>query len=58
MLTLRGAPALSDHQTQKLFERVRAALAEGGVEIVAGSPVDAESVYRAEVAHGRERTRR
>ena len=24
MLTLRGAPALSDHQTQKLFERVRA----------------------------------
>ena len=25
MLTLRGAPALSDHQTQKLFERVRAA---------------------------------
>ena len=24
MLTLRGGPALSDHQTQKLFERVRA----------------------------------
>jgi tripartite-type tricarboxylate transporter receptor subunit TctC len=39
-------------------ERVRAALAEGGVEIVAGSPVDAESVYRAEVAHGRQRTPR
>lgn len=38
------------------LERVRAALAEGGVETVAGSPVDAENVYRAEVAHGRERT--
>ena len=39
-------------------EQVRTALAEGGVEIVAGSPVDAESVYRAEIAHGRERTPR
>ncbi len=39
-------------------EQVRAALAEGGVETVGGSPGDAESAYRAEVAHGRERTPR
>lgn len=34
---------------------VRAALAEGGVETVAGSPEDADRVYRAEVARLRER---
>jgi len=43
---LRGVLAL---------EPVRAALAGGGVEVVAGSPGDAERVYRAEVAQGRER---
>lgn len=36
------------------LEPVRAALAEGGVEVVAGTIGDAERVYRAEVAHGRE----
>jgi tripartite-type tricarboxylate transporter receptor subunit TctC len=40
------------------LEPVRAALAEGGVEVVAGSPGDAERVYRAEIANGRERAQR
>jgi tripartite-type tricarboxylate transporter receptor subunit TctC len=37
---------------------VRAALADGGVETIAGSPEDADRVYRAEFARLRERTPR
>ena len=41
-------------RTVLALDSVRAALAEGGVEIVAGSPGDAERVYRAEAARMRE----